>query len=804
MTLRAAPGAGLGWMEDLLSPGASAELLAGAGLRGVAARPEYIRLKGRDGALVGYRITGIGHDGSPVSRPGDRRSVPRGRAREVAEKWDRLRPVPTPLGPGVRPVPAASAVLFLFPNDARLRGLRFVTATDKLKRMLGRLPALRPDDRVRGFGAVLTPMRYKPERRFIASARVRIKNDRTGDGHRAAMFLRFFPDGRGDGIHALSTAIHRRGGRGVVPRPLGTVLGGRLFVEEEADGPEMLEAVLDGSGDPAALAGTLLRLHEIGPLDVPLRSPEEALRALEEGFGWACSIEPALRPLVDRVLLTLRRRVPRLDDPVLVHGDLHLHQVLLPGPAGGEPMLVDLERAGLGHRLEDLGEVAAHLVELAGEHEASRNHVDRFRESLIETYLRASPAPADETLRFFTARGLAGRALLRFRRVEPRWEERATALLESALRVLRERGEGSSGRGRSGPRFFRRGEPGSDGMRWEVVYPHRDPSWPGFGEAPDGSKVYGIYERDRDAFRPLSPAADPVLPALAGWLDRGELVSYRVGRRGVVRVRGHGHPDAAFAKVLPSRKAARVLERARVASDAAERSGSAFRVPRPVLARPEEGFIVFEPAPGRPLHDAVMENGDGVGRALTRTAAAVAALHRSGIGAALPAGRPPITSGEYLAMAVEHFPERRSAYEEALERGSVVAAPAGGSPPCLIHGDLHDRNILLGADRVALIDLDRLCLGRAEEDVGNLAAHLLLRVLQRGDGLPAGRALARRWIGAYDAVAPAASREAMMAAGARTLFRLSCLYLFRRRWQGVTPLILDEALRWAVPGRSAP
>jgi Ser/Thr protein kinase RdoA (MazF antagonist) len=53
-----------------------------------------------------------------------------------------------------------------------------------------------------------------------------------------------------------------------------------------------------------------------------------------------------------------------------------------------------------------------------------------------------------------------------------------------------------------------------------------------------------------------------------------------------------------------------------------------------------------------------------------------------------------------------------------------------------LHGDLHSNNILVGADSVSLIDMDRLARGPALAELGSLLAELIYRACVGGRALP--------------------------------------------------------------------
>ncbi|MGB1655687.1 MAG: hypothetical protein ACPHJY_14965, partial [Acidimicrobiales bacterium] len=90
-----------------------------------------------------------------------------------------------------------------------------------------------------------------------------------------------------------------------------------------------------------------------------------------------------------------------------------------------------------------------------------------------------------------------------------------------------------------------------------------------------------------------------------------------------------------------------------------------------------------------------------------------------------------------------------------------------------------------------IIDLDSLGVGDPALDVGNLAAHVLLRALQRGNPIEIGRREASVVLFAH----PSGELGGQIW-GARTLFRLSILYRFRMRWAYLVPTLLRESARW--------
>lgn len=784
----------LGDLEALLDPAQAAALMSAAGLRVHHVRPDYIRLKPGAGALVGFQLAGTDAAGRSCTLPGYARTHPGDRAAEIARKWRSLRPTDTPLGSGITLLPGGRSVLFLFPNDARLRGLRFVAGMEKLKRELTPLAVLGGRGlRVRGRRSHLEPVRYKPERRYIARARLALIHDPTGRKEDLDVFIREFPDSRGARVAAVAAALGSCGQGPRVPRALGTLRGGRLFVEERVAGEPLLPLVLSGQADAGALAGLLVALHRTelppcaGPVADRLAGAREAVEALRTLGGETASLAAEL-------LAQLEAAATATLPAATIHGDCHLHQFLL---EGGAPVMVDFERTGTGPALLDLGTLQAHLEALCLRHPQEADRLRGFGADLAGAYARGSGRSL-EALPAFTAAALLDQALLPFRRREDGWEVRTPALLERAREVLAAGPAGRRTPVHSAGRFFAAERtPGPSGLRWRTFYPRPRGAWPGVLTDGLGRRAHGLLDPATGSFQQADPGSDAGLPGLASCLHRGELVSYRPGRRAVLRE--HADGAGSWIKVVPPSKVRRLLRRLE-----AFREALAGCDPAPV-AIPElqevdagRGVLAFAPLPGTALHARLVDQDAGRVRALRTAARALAALHSvHAPGPAVPEAPGHGRLETWAQIAATCDPEPLPGLLELLPELQGTPGPA-----ChLVHGDLHDRNILLDGTRTGLLDLDAAGRGDPASDAGNLAAHVILRALQRGDAASAGRReaalLLRTWSGSLQEPGGEAS---LHLAVARTLFRLACLYRFRRRWRTLGPVLLEEARGW-IPGR---
>ena len=335
------------------------------------------------------------------------------------------------------------------------------------------------------------------------------------------------------------------------------------------------------------------------------------------------------------------------------------------------------------------------------------------------------------------------------------------------------------------PAFAR---PAPGGAMWDVAWPRPEGPWPVRLWDPGAAQpAYGVYDPDTGVLHPVRPEEDPALPGLRWAMARGRLVSYRPGRRATVRL--DGSPPA-YAKVVRPRRAAVVAQRAGAVAAALAGSPGAPEIPGLADVDLELGLLVFHEVPGRPLH----RGADG--EALDRVGAALVAVHAvEAAGLGLPTGGG-VGLGRYVRLAADAFPERAPLLRAALQEITTLPRPSA-TRARLLHGDLHDKNVILGPHDVTLLDVDLARSGDPSDDLGNLAAHLVLRSLQAGRGLPSGRRAARRLVDAYRGAGGTAADEAVRREVSRTLLRLACLYQLRRRWQGLVPALAEEAVRWA-------
>lgn len=726
----------LGDLRQLLDPEALTSLLRDGSLPATAAAPDHLRLKVGVNALVGMRIEAAGGH-----LPGYVRTyADPAQASRVADKWRSRRVDATALGPGVRLLPGGSSVLFLFPNDARVRRLRPLLGRPRRLARLLRDAALGGHHTNLG-GASFETLRYKPERRIVAAAHL------TVDHEPRSVVFRLRSDDAGSDLSRTAFQLHEALGDRV-PRPLGAALGGVLVVEEHVPGVGLAAAVRAGDADAATLADVIAELHT-SRITLPTRTDtDEILSRALAALALLVDVDPSLGASVSSLQSSLVAARPPSESSVPLHGDLHLDQVILT-QAG--PVVLDFERAVMGPAEHDLGSLVAHL-RADGE--------DAFSATFLDAYARARAVDTGG-LAFYIACGHVQRALLAFRSLRPDWREAVPHLIDLAHEELH---------GRAG---------------WDVCFPRHSGPWPAWTNT-GGIRRYGRFDPVRRTLVEVSPRDDDALPGLAPLLeDGGSLVAYRPGQRAVVRVEGEA--GVRYVKVVPPRRARRLIANAHALSRAASTTTAFPSLAQILDQQPDRGSIVFADLPGPSLRDLLLA---GSGRTvLPEVGAAIAAFQAATVPQEIEESPAPRLE-DWLGFVSSHAPTLAPSYERVLR---ALPNPPGDHAATIAHGDLHDGNVVLGHSNIGLLDLDGITARHPAEDVGNLLAHLVLRALQRAEGAAVGHDHGDLLLVGYHTAGGAAEREAVMVVVTRTLFRLACVYRFRGRWRTLSPLLLHEA-----------
>jgi hypothetical protein len=265
-----------------------------------------------------------------------------------------------------------------------------------------------------------------------------------------------------------------------------------------------------------------------------------------------------------------------------------------------------------------------------------------------------------------------------------------------------------------------------------------------------------------------------------------QLLAYRPQRRAVVVATTPTHQ--LFLKCVPPDKAAS-LHRRHAACRAA-----GLPVPNALGYDPSLGLLVLTPLHGEPLRRALLDHGRA---GLPQPSDVVALLDDfAAVELDEPARSPLRQARGHGALLRAVLPAEASRVGEILH--GVRSATEGDRAQAVVHGDLHDDQLLLLEGRVSgVVDVDGAGVGHPADDSANLLAHLI--VLR---GLTATGAV-HSWLPSlHEALAPRHDPVALQARTAAVLMGLATWPHSQQLsdWQHRTSAILTLA-EAALSGR---
>jgi Ser/Thr protein kinase RdoA (MazF antagonist) len=323
--------------------------------------PYYVRYKAGTNGLVAYQVqTARG----PLYLHGV--ALPFGEEAKALKMVERAQP--SIVGPGCLYLADLALLVTFFPNDRRLKSVAHLADEENGQRLWPRLAPAQPALAA----ATLTPLRYKPERRYVARLR-----HRDGAPDAPEFLLRLYAEEAYADALTNQRAFHCTE-RVRIARLVGkSERRGALLLEWLPGTPldELLLQPRETTAVALSAAGqALAALHAQRPALSQQYTPSAECQALAAAGAALADLLPAAAHRVQ--LLQERLRLLLTHAPTArctIHGDFSADQVLwLDVPAlgaqcaaGQAPVaLLDFDRAGVGAAAADLGAFAAHLHQL--------------------------------------------------------------------------------------------------------------------------------------------------------------------------------------------------------------------------------------------------------------------------------------------------------------------------------------------------------------------------------------------------------------------------------------------------------
>ena len=367
--------------------------------------PVYLRYKPRTNCLVSYRVE---------TPRGPRVIYAKTHGVDVESKLSKAA-----LRSEATVVPELGLSLYAFPDDAQLRSLARLRDPAQGRALLARILS-RPEVELEG--AVLETLAYKPERRFVT---------RCALPGGPSVVVKFYTQA---GFRAARKASHKFGSGRVlhVLRRLDESKRHRALAFEWLPGTMLRDQLGRPSLDSEMLGGVgaaLAELHAQPVKRLPQRDLARRLRSLTELGENLAFLVPSLAERTGALVAALAQGLSENDaTPCATHGDLHDKQILLDGE---RVSLIDLDQAAIGDPRRDLALLFAHLERDALVGTLGAERARAVREAVVLGYEKAGgrvAAPLD----LHVAEALVGLAHHPFRRREPEWAARTTAIVERA------------------------------------------------------------------------------------------------------------------------------------------------------------------------------------------------------------------------------------------------------------------------------------------------------------------------------------------------------------------------------------
>jgi aminoglycoside/choline kinase family phosphotransferase len=326
-------------------------------------------------------------------------------------------------------------LLFAYPNDRRLDGLRILDREDTLRKFLcNHLPEERwpsADEKL-----ATTVVRYKPENRAV----LRCEADSQPQSSAAAVYLRVYPSERSaTAMHSIMSDLLGWLGPQAelcIPKPLASDRDQNILLLDSLPGCNLESLVRTSRGREALerTAEALAVLHGYKDPKVPRWTVADHLAKARQVINLLAQFFPDLRKQIEEIGHALRVQAPRDQDCAsgFVHGDFHYGQVLIHPTKVG---FLDFDQAHTGPVVADLGRLLAHLryQHIRGRPAEDGSVADAF----LEAYARATQKPlVPQVISWWTALALLQMSAKPIRRLDADGPNKVKALIEEIVGVL--------------------------------------------------------------------------------------------------------------------------------------------------------------------------------------------------------------------------------------------------------------------------------------------------------------------------------------------------------------------------------
>jgi aminoglycoside phosphotransferase (APT) family kinase protein len=612
-------------------------------------------------------------------------------------------------------------LIWVFPNDSKLKALRALDDDKKQKRLLKELLPDRPDL----WHGAFKMLNYKPERRFVAVLQ-------TKSGPQAV--VRFYNSGDYHKALTIANAFHSLPNLSI-PRKIGSSDDHKVLVFEWLEG-QVLSDVLGGDYEVAmrvihetgvALAG--FHLQEVGQLPGDIKTEKaEKLQALAD------SMKLILPHLSTRALAAASHLASKFSldaERKPIHGDFYAKQVLINN--NKQTSFIDLDEAMLGDPRADLGLFIAYLKYMVLSGRLAENRLPTFTQSFLNGYYRIMGKEQLGDLHPYVAAGLFQLLPHPFRHCEKdwiMWTEQILNMVESEISKARSNRTASS---------------------YNQLFPARCTT----------VAVVNPYDIGQDQnmssflLRALNPQeVEPLLTDMLSnqfsknveaRLRKINVLRYKPDRRCLVEYEievksGRNNPHNVITLIGKARSKGSDFTTYNLVRDLwnsgfDSNSADFISVPQPIGIIPELHMWFQKKVPGIPAIDALVRSNYDSLNLTGRIAEAIDKVHRTDNSK----NREHTIFDELkilderLSKVAEEKPLWKTRIERLLGACQRLTRYVPDPKTASIHRDFYHDQLIVDGHRIYIIDFDNYCKGDPALDIGNFKAHLEEYALRKND-----------------------------------------------------------------------
>jgi hypothetical protein len=413
-----------------------------AGLSIKSCKISYIRYKPRTNCIIVYRVKFDGGTTFKLAEIPVYVKLLTGRDYKIAEGKARLHRWVNPEGIGTYLLfPEHQAILYCFPNDPVIDGLRVLEHPKKIQRILYRHHEEFPEDkwRISNKQLRISIMRYKPERRAVMLFRTKAYSHDHSRKKKIRVYARIYGDNRGGRIFDLQNRLYqlsKNEDRLRVPEPIAYLADRRILLMKELKGEPLLDCIRDGRLEPVKYtAAALAFLHTQHLPDLEQMAPDSLLEGALASHQMISEIAPDLSDETGWIhdnLTDMVKNLPKFENG-FVHGDFYHGQAIISGKEAG---IIDFDRSYTGDPGADLGNFIANLRLL--HIRETLTHGEKAADIFLSQYEIVSGKKLDkEIIEFWTAFSLFQLAVNPFREYDKSWRQITGRILKECRLILK-------------------------------------------------------------------------------------------------------------------------------------------------------------------------------------------------------------------------------------------------------------------------------------------------------------------------------------------------------------------------------